>query len=233
MILPPPPPMRLREYPVLDRITQPNGIRHYVEPNGTPLPSVTTILSETADKTFLKEWQERVGEKAANKARDDGTALGTLVHTHMENYILGEPRPGGNNLIRQMAKRMSDQIIMKGLPEVDEIWGVEAMLYFSGLYAGTTDLVGVYKGKPAIMDFKNAKKMRKRDQIEDYFCQGSAYGMAHDALFGTQIETIAIFMVSRDLQYETFVVEGDEYYRYAEQYHNRIKEYEAKISVNA
>lgn len=224
------PPLKLLKYPTLERITRADGVRHYISPTGEPLASVTTILSETADKTGLREWQERVGEKAANRAREDGTALGTLVHTHLENYLLDEPRPGGNNMIRQMASRMADQIINRGLPKVDEVWGVESMLYFPGLYAGTTDLVGVYDGRPAIMDFKNAKKMRTKDMIADYFCQGSAYAMAHDHLFGTQIETIVIFMVARDLQFKTFVIEGEEFYEYAELFHQRIRQYEAKAA---
>ncbi len=224
------PKMNLREYPVLDRHTREDGVRHYIDPTGVALPSVTTILSETADKQFLIEWMERVGEKAANKARNDGTALGTLVHTHLENYLLGQPRPGGNNLIRQMASRMADQIINRGLPQVDEIWGIEAMLYFPSLYAGTSDLIGVWKGKPAIMDFKNAKKMRKREDIDDYWCQGTAYAMAHDHLFGTEIETVVIFMVDRELKFETYAIEGDEFYKYSEMYQNRIVEYEDKMA---
>lgn len=236
MILPTPPKLNLRwDYPTLERITRLDGVRHYVEPvpNGRHLPSVTTILSETADKSALKEWQERVGEKAANKARNDGTALGNLVHQHMEDYLLGRERPRGNNTIRQMAARMADQIINRGLIHVDEVWGVESMLYYPGLYAGTTDLVGIYKGKPAIMDFKNAKIMRKKDMIEDYFCQGAAYGIAHDHLFETEIDTIVIFMVARDLQFETFVIEGQEYYDYCEKYLKRVDAYDESLKVRS
>lgn len=232
MILPPPPKLNLRtDYPTLERITRLDGVRHYVEPdNGRMLASVTTILSETADKTALMEWQERVGEKAANKARNDGTALGTLVHQHLEDYLMGRPRPRGNNIIRQMAERMANQIIQRGLIHVDEVWGVESTLYYPGLYAGTTDLIGLYKGRPAIMDFKNAKMMRKRDMIGDYFNQCAAYGVAHDHLFGTEIDTLVIFMVSRDLKFETFIVEGDEYYRSCEEFLGRVDAYRAKIS---
>jgi CRISPR/Cas system-associated exonuclease Cas4 (RecB family) len=227
--------MNLREYPVLERITRPDGVRHYIDPTGAPLASVTTILDGTADKTFLKEWQDRVGEKAANKARNDGTALGTLVHTHLEKYLLDQPRPTGNNLIRQMASRMADQIINRGLPKVNEIWGVESMLYFPGLYAGTTDLVGIYEGKPAIMDFKNAKKMRKRDQIDDYMDQMCAYALAHNELFGTDIRTGVIFMVARDLQFEIYTVEGKEFDKHVDSFLNRVESYlgQSKASASA
>jgi hypothetical protein len=34
---------------------------------------------------------------------------------------------------------MAAEIILKGLSQVDEFWGVEVPVYYSGLYAGTTD----------------------------------------------------------------------------------------------
>jgi genome maintenance exonuclease 1 len=200
------------EYPLIDKVTLDDGTRYYVCPDtGQHLTSVTTILSATADKAFLVEWEKRVGIKKADQMRKEGTDLGSLMHTHLECHITGDPRPGGNNLVHQMASRMADKIIQGGLKDVDEVWGMESQLFFPGLYAGTTDLVGVYKGKPAIMDHKSAKKMRSRDQIGDYFQQAAAYALSHDERYGTEIETGVIFMVSRDLKYETYVIEGDEF----------------------
>ncbi len=229
--LPNPPILNLRSYPVLDRQTADDGVRHYVDPEGNALPSVTTILSGTADKKWLKEWRDWIGDAKADRIVKEATDIGSLMHENLECFLEGRERPRGNNLIRQMSRRMADIIIRRALTRVDEVWGVEAPLYFPGLYAGTSDLIGVYEGAPAIMDFKNAKKIRKRDQIGDYFCQGAAYALAHNYLFDTDIRTVAIFMVSRDLQYETFVCEGDEFDRVAEEWHNRIIAYEAKIAA--
>src|SRR5574343_1768188 len=166
------------DYQTLDRTTNDDGTRFYVCPETQkPLPSVTTILSATADKTSLKMWEEYVGPKRAQKERDEATALGSLVHTHMENHVLGIERSSGNNLIRMMAKRMSDMIIAQGLIHVDQVWGLEVPLYYPGLFAGTTDLVGQYHGRGAIMDYKNAKKMRTREKITDYFDQVAGYSI--------------------------------------------------------
>ena len=51
---------------------------------------------------------------------------------------------------------MADVIKQNIETDLDEVWGSEVNLCFPQLYAGTTDLVGVYKGKfPTIMDFSN------------------------------------------------------------------------------
>ena len=200
------------EYFPLERVTREDGVRHYLCPEtGTHVPSVTTILDATSDKKgALLEWKKRVGEKRAQREKEDATGLGSLMHTHIENYVMGVPRPGGNNLVRVQAARMADQIINQGLPDVDEVWGQEVALYYPGLYAGTTDLPGVYRGRQAIMDHKTAKKLRKREQITDYFDQLAAYALAHDHHFGTKIEIGVIFMVSRTFEFKEFIVEPDE-----------------------
>jgi hypothetical protein len=219
---------KLHEYPTLDRTTAADGTRFYLDPNnGQPLPSVTTILSHTSDKTFLIEWQARVGQRKADAIRDEAAALGTLLHTHMECHIQGIPRPGGNNLARQMATRMADTVIREAFPKLDEVWGYEIPLWYPGLYAGTTDLVGVYDGAPAIMDYKTTKKMKSRDKITDYFDQTVAYSLAHNEVFGTNIRRGVIFMVARDLEYQTYVLEGAEYDRHEASFLDRVGQYYA------
>jgi hypothetical protein len=214
------------EYNKLDRTTNDDGTRFYIDPtSGHPVPSVTTVLAGTADKSAIKMWEEWVGEKKAKRVKDEALALGTLMHTHVENFVMGIPRPKGNNLIRQQAERMADQIITKGMPKVDEVWGQEVAMYYPGLYAGTTDLVGVFEGQEAIMDHKSAKKMRSRDMIEDYFCQMAAYGLAHNEVYGTNIRKGVIFMVDRSLKYQEFIIEGEEFDSYTEQFLARMKIY--------
>lgn len=214
------------QYTTIERVTLPSGARYYLCPQtGNKLASVTTILSATANKKELMEWRQRVGEKEAERVKKEAVGLGTLMHTHLENYILGQPRPGGNNHVRIMAEKMADQIIAKGLCHVEEVWGSEITLHCPELYAGATDLCGVYKGKPAIMDFKTAKKMRRREMIEDYFHQLAAYGLAHDETFGTQIRTGVIFMVSREYDFQEFVIEGDEFEHYKSRFLERFETY--------
>jgi genome maintenance exonuclease 1 len=222
-------------YPKLERTTLADGNRFYLCPEtGQPLPSVTTIISNTADKSGLNEWIKRVGTEQAELIRDQSAAMGTIMHTHLENYIQEIPRPGGTNLIYKMAKKMADNIIENGLSKVDEVWGIETPLYFPGAYAGTCDLVGTYKGKPAIMDYKNARSKRKltdESMVVDYMAQLCAYATAHNVMFGTNIECGVIFMSSREYEYAEYVIEGDKFKHYQHDFLTRLEKYLAANPV--
>lgn len=219
------------EYLPLSRETAETGERLYNTPSGD-LPSVTTILSATADKKGLDAWRAFVGDKKADQIRDEATGLGTLIHEHLENHMHGIARPGGTNLVRKMATNMADQIINHGLPKIEEIWGIESPLYLPGRYAGTADLIAVVNGKPSICDFKTASKMRTPDMIGDYFLQLVFYGVAHNALYGTTIDQGVIFMVSRDLQYKEFVISGDEWKKHEQKMWDRLAAFEELSAVS-
>lgn len=201
----------LYDYPALERITHEDGTRYYIDPEGNWLPSVTTILSATDNNPELEAWKQRVGLKESIRIRDEATGLGSLMHEHLENYIQGIERPGGNNIVRAMARNMADQVINQGLCHVDEVWGIEKQLYFPGLYAGTSDLIAVYKGKPSIIDYKTATKMKSRDKLGGYRLQGAAYCLSHNHLFNTEIEQIVILMVDRSYKFCEFVFNAEEY----------------------
>ncbi len=218
-------------YPLLEQVTLESGVRHYVTPEQDKLPSVTTILSATADKEWLKKWEEWVGEAAADKARKEGTDLGSLLHQNLEDFVGGVERKNKTNMIHRMARMMADTIIERGLKNVDEVWGMEKALYVPGLYAGTADLTGVHLREDAIMDYKNAKKMRKKSEIQDYSCQLGAYAIAHDELYGTKIKKGVVFMCARDLQFNEYIWEGLELERAKEEWLRRVDIfYEMKAS---
>ena len=215
-------------YPQLKRIQTPKG-RQYVGQDENPVPSVTTILSETGDKSALIAWRKRVGEAEAQRISNESAGLGTKVHNALEKYILQEEYDiKGNNLISVMAKRMVDSMIEEGFCNVDELWGTEVGLIAQGLYAGTSDAIGLHNGTPAIIDFKTAKKLKKREWIEDYFMQGCAYALAHNEMFDTDIKKIAILMVDREAKFAEYVIEGDEFDEYCEKWANRVADYYSK-----
>jgi len=171
------------EYPTLRRETQTNGKRQYVGDDSIPVPSVTTVLSETGDKTALIAWRKRVGDAEATRISTEAAGLGTKVHNAIEKYILQEEWDTfGNNHVSILAKTMTTMMVENGLNKIDELWGVEVGLIAAGLYAGTSDAIGVYEGEDAIIDFKTAKKIKKREWIEDYFMQGCAYALAHNEM---------------------------------------------------
>lgn len=213
------------DYTDLKSETASTGKRHYVSPTGEKLASVTTILSATKDMTFLNEWRKRIGDAEADRQVKEATSVGNLLHDELEKYVLGLERNTGGNLIRKMARRMADMVIEEGLSKVTEVWGVEVPLYFPSAYAGRSDLIGEFEGVPSIIDFKNSKKIKKREWVEDYLMQLSAYALAHNEVYGTNIRQGIIMMASRDFKYKTFIIEGDEFTHYANMWTDRVEQY--------
>ena len=128
------------------------------------------------------------------------------------------------------AKQLADNIIDQGLSGVDEIWAMEQPLYYPGLYAGTSDLIGVYGGEPAIMDHKQSNKLKKREWIDDYFLQLAAYATAHNEVHNTKIRKGVIFMCTADNVYQEFIIEGVEFDDYVNKWFHKLEEYYTKIS---
>jgi len=213
-------------YPKLKRLQTELG-RLYVGNDGDePVPSVTTILDSTADKTHLFEWKKRVGEEEANRQSQQSAGLGTKVHNAIEKYVKGQEWDNfGNNLVSILARKMTLSMIEQGLVKVDELWGVEVGLLARGLYAGTSDSVGIYEGAEAIIDYKTSKKLKKREWIEDYFLQGCAYALAHNEMYNTKIRKVAILMVDRDAKFGDYIIEGNEFDYYCDRWAQRLEDY--------
>ena len=202
------------------------GKRHYVIKT-EKLPSVTTILSatESAEKTeALARWRASKGEEIATRIVDESAARGTAMHKILEKYIL-EQGYVDLTTVGQQAHNMAIRVIEQGLCNVPEYYGTECTLYYPGLYAGQTDLVGVHKGKDAIIDFKQTNKPKKREWIEDYCLQLAAYAMAHNFIYRTKIDKGVIMMCSKDNFYQEFVVEGKEFQKYKHNFLRRVDEY--------
>lgn len=209
------------------------GKRKYATPDGEKLPSVTSILEATKPeeaKKALQEWRNRVGHKQAQAITTEAAGRGTRMHKWIENYIkTGETGEPGSNPYSVQSHKMAQTIIYQGLSKCNEYWGTEVPLYFPKIYAGTTDLVGVHDGSPAIMDHKQANKLKKREWIEDYFLQLAAYATAHNEVHGTDIRKGVIFMCTADNIYQEFIVEGTEFDSWVNKWFTRLDQYYSKF----
>ena len=132
-------------------------------------------------------------------------------------------------MVSVMAKDMSELMINEGFANINEVWGTEIGLIAPGLYAGTTDCVGVHNGEDAIIDFKTSKKIKKEEWIEDYYLQCCAYALAHNEMYGTDIKKGVILMVSRDVKLKEFVIEGARFEMYCDLWTQRLEEYYSKF----
>ena len=203
-----------------------NGKRHY-DIGEEKLPSVTTILSATQSdekKKSLADWRARMGPQYADRVRDMAAMRGTAMHRYLEAFIDGSGHKDLTSIGKE-AEPMAKRIIESGLGDLEEVGGQEVTLYYPGLYAGATDIVGIYEGQPAIIDFKQTNKAKKREWISDYFCQLGAYCMAHNYVYGTKIQSGIILMCSKDLLFQKFEVSGREFVRHQHDFLRKTDQY--------
>ena len=162
------------------------GKRHY-DITGQKLPSVTTILQATQSeekRKSLANWRARMGAQYADRIRDISAMRGTSMHTYLEGYIKDE-RHLDLTALGKEAGKMADVVIRSGLGDLGEVWGTEVTLYYPGLYAGQTDVVGIYNGRESIIDFKQTNKPKQREWIGDYFVQLAPKHTQHTCLLYT------------------------------------------------
>ena len=216
---------RLYHYPPSTRSTT-DGIRTY-NVGKEKLPSVTSILKATQSdekRQKLAQWQARVGVDEATRIRDQAASRGTNMHLHLEKFILGQ---GHLDLTEEgkTAKSMAQTVIDKGLCDLQEIWGSEVTLWYPGLYAGATDLVGTFDYEDSIIDFKQSTKPKRREWIEDYIMQLAAYAMAHNQVYGTDITQGVILMCTPDNYFQKFQVKGQEFISYQHKFLEKVDLY--------
>ena len=213
------------------------GSRNY-EVAGFKLPSVTTVLGKTKDTSFLDSWIKRKGKTEAERIKNESSTRGTSMHKYLENYVLGKGYEDLTDL-GQETKRMAEKVIEVGLAPVSEYFGSEVTLYYPGLYAGQTDLVGLHNDKETIIDFKQANRPKREEWIGDYKLQAGAYAMAHDYVHGSSIEQCIIMICTPDLYYQEFRIDGanlrrakHDFLRRLDQYYDLMQDEKEKAEVN-
>ena len=199
------------------------GSRNY-DIAGYRLPSVTTILGKTKDNTFLRYWIKKKGKEEAEKIKQASATRGTSMHKYLENYVLGKGYEDLTDL-GQETKRMAEKVIEVGLAPVSGFYGSEVTLYYPGLYAGQTDLVGIHNDKETIIDFKQANRPKREEWIGDYKLQAGAYAMAHDHVHGSNIEQAVIMVCTPDLYYQEFKIDGLNLRRAKHEFLKRLDQY--------
>jgi len=226
------------DYKALDRASV-EGKRLYSLPDGSKVPSVTTILDKTkpAEKVAaLQAWRRAVGAKKATEIVTEAASRGTRMHKYLEDYIVqGTLNEPGSNPYSVQSHKMAKHIIENGLNNVNEIWGVEVGLYYPEIYAGTTDCVGLHLNDEAIMDHKQTNKPKKEEYIEDYYLQMVAYALAHNKVYGTNIRKGVVFMCVKppeitpmiwgDPAYQEFILTPENFGYWEKQWWNRVEQY--------
>lgn len=214
--------------------------RTYVTPEGSKLPSVTTILDCTKPqekRLALENWRRRVGSEKAQQITTEAANRGTRMHTYLEHWIINSvAKDRGTNPFGWDSHAMAQTVINQGLAKVTEFWGTEVSLYYPEIYAGTTDCVGLHEGQAAIMDFKQSNKPKKIEWIDDYFLQLAAYAEAHNQVYGTKIRRGVILMCTKpqtdnlgnivtEPYYQEWIVEDNKFDQWCDRWWARVEQY--------
>ena len=150
------------------------------------------------------------------------------MHSYLEYHLNGQGLLDLSSEGRE-ARDMAQTIIDKGLGDLHEIWGSEVVLHYPGLYAGATDLCGIYQGRDSIVDFKQSNKPKKDEWIDDYKLQLAAYATAHDYVHKTSIEQGVILMVTPDNFFQRFIINGSQFREYKWKWLERVDKYYQNI----
>lgn len=176
------------DYPKLVQINLPDR-RVYEVPGGNRYPSITTVLSESSEKGWLDEWRARVGDEEADKVSARARHRGTALHGYCEDY-LNNKKPNVSMFDLEQFNQFK-----KALVRIDDVFGIEKAVYSNKFQtAGTKDCGASFDKVPSIIDWKTSKVEKKREDIPDYFIQGSFYAIAMYEMFGMKIDNIVIVM---------------------------------------
>ena len=155
---------------------------------------------------------------------------GTAMHSYLETYLQGGKVLDLRDVGRE-ASSMAETIIDKGFKDLEEVWGSEVTLYYPNLYAGATDLCGIYQGRESIIDFKQSTKPKKNEWIRDYKLQIIAYAMAHNCVYGTDIAQGVILMCTPDNFFQKFTINGAEFRELKWEWLDRVDQYYEMLAL--
>lgn len=197
------PPKNLQD---LQSQTFPDGKRYYTLPDGTRLPSVTTVLG-AQKKDAIMAWRKRVGEDVANAISKKATGRGTNVHTLCERYLnndsLGDIMPDAREMFYTLKPFLN---------KINNIHYQEQALWSKQLgMAGRVDCIGEYDGVLSSIDFKTSKKVKSHEDIEDYFWQTTAYALMYEELVGEPIHQLVIIMAVEDREPLIFIQKTEDH----------------------
>jgi genome maintenance exonuclease 1 len=120
---------------------------------------------------------------------------------------------------------MAQKIIDTGLTPVTEYFGSEVTIHYTGLYAGSTDLVCMHNDMETVVDFKQSNRPKKPEWIEDYYLQVAAYAMAHDQAYGSNIRQGVILVCTPDLYLQEFRFQDHDMRKWRHAFLKRLDQY--------
>lgn len=172
-----------------------HGKRFYQINDETFYPSITTVLGHTLaeeKQQALEGWRNWLGKDKAAAETKRAADRGTNVHTMIEQFLKKEPI--NCPTATQTDIQMFNSLKLK-LKAINKIYGQEVPLFSNLLQvSGRCDFIGEYEGLPVIADWKTSTNVKDLERVQDYFIQATFYAIAHNEMFGTNIQDIVIFV---------------------------------------
>ena len=108
--------------------------------------------------------------------------------------------------------------------------------FLTGILLGAAVAVGAAYLMTTDEGKKMAKKIKKEEYVQDYYLQTACYGYTHNRMFGTNIRCAVIMMATRpdpttgkEAEYAEYVIEGERFDYYVNEWFNRVEQYYKKI----
>jgi genome maintenance exonuclease 1 len=219
-------------------------------------PSMTTILGETKEKGGFDEWRNKVGHEEADRISNLSMNRGTIMHRLIELYkgIKGTPAErllelkniaSTDKEVNQFNKDpLGDEWLKAGweffmkfwnhpvefFDRIEEVLAAERFIWSKRGYAGTLDNVSnTFDRGVLIIDYKNSRKPKKDEWIEDYFCQVAGYSVAYYERTGIVPQGCEIWMANEvEDKPQIFKMTYDDMKYYFKEFMKRLRQYNEK-----
>ena len=180
----------------LERIEE-NNTRYYISPQGTKLPSVTTVVG-WEKRHFFAEWRRKNPEESRRVS-----TRGTRFHSLVEDYINNK-----HDLKERYTPNLLDLFLSlkTEIDRIDNIRAQEVPLWSETVgLAGRVDCIAEFDGKLSVIDFKTSKRQKSKEDIQNYFEQATAYALMWQERTGEPINTIVVLITCDDGTSQVFV----------------------------
>ena len=182
------------EYKSLSELTREYGAQDF--------PSPTRIFAELnrAQSEFFKQ-----------QMRDKTSAIYEAVQRGRKAHRALETDTGRDVFERAVLRKFKRDIGV----DIDETWGREqGLISVKKRFKGKFDGVGVFRGLGTVWDYKKVNRPKTESGIKNYFKQCAAYAIAHDEMYGTEIEQLAVMLIhgkdAKELGTQVFTFAGAE-----------------------
>ena len=163
------------DYQPLTKLAKSLGAKDFPSPT-----SIFSALNKKEHNFFMQQMKDK--NSATYKATQKGTKTHRVLETGEAHDAFGE----------KILEVYNNNIAC----DVDETWGKEmGLVSMVHRYKGKFDGIGVYKGQPTVWDYKKTNSRKTLSGMHKWFRQCAAYAIAHNEMYGTDIQQLSIFNI--------------------------------------